>query len=116
MKILTSRSTRCDVTGTITSPVRSELHLGALTGHQLRDEREVRDLSGCPAELEDDDEGREVEDLSPLRSVVGAGQARGEDEGERHQDANDSWKTDKEMFGNVVKSGWWCAVASFGTR
>lgn len=73
------------VLGDITSPVRSELHLGALTGHQLWDEGEMWDLSGCPAKLEDDDEGGEVNDLGPLCGVVGAGQAGVKNERERQE-------------------------------
>lgn len=82
----------------VTSPVRRELHLVAHTGHQLRDEGQVGDLSGCPAELEDDDEGGKVYKLSPLRSVFATGQAGVENEGETHKNTNSSWKAEKEYF------------------
>lgn len=62
-------------------PVRRELHFIVLTGDQLRDERQVRDLRGGPAELEYDDEWREVEQAGPLRRVSGAAQTLVEDEG-----------------------------------
>lgn len=81
-----------------TSPVCSQLHLAALSGHQLRDEGEVRDLSGGPAKLEDDDEGGKVNNLSPLRSVVVTGQAGVENEGERYTNTNSSWKIEKKSF------------------
>ena len=71
-------------------PVRSELHLGALAGHQLWDQGQVWDLSGCPAELEDDDKGGEVKNPGPLRSVVVTGQAGVENEGERYNNTNSS--------------------------
>ena len=76
----------------VTSPVRGELHLVALAGHELWDERQVWDLSGRPAELEDDDEGGEVKKLSPLRRVGVTGQAGVKNEGERHHDTNSSWE------------------------
>lgn len=79
------------------SPVRGELHLVALSGHQLRDEGQVWDLSGCPAALEDDDEGGKVNDLSPLRSAVGTGQAGVEDEGEGYKNTNSPWEV-QELF------------------
>lgn len=82
----------------VTPPVRSEFHLVTLAGHELWDEGEVWDLSGCPAELEDDDEGGEVDDLSPLRSVVVTGQAGVEDEGERYNNTNSSWEMERELL------------------
>lgn len=87
-----------DVLGDVTSPVRSELHLWALAGHQLRDEGEVWDLRGCPAKLEDDDEGGEINDLGPLSGPVGAGQAGVKNKGERHENTDGSWKADKKLF------------------
>lgn len=77
----------------VTTPVRGELHLGALAGHQLWDERKVWDLCGCPAKLEDDDEGGEVDNLKPRRSFGGTQQAGVENEGEGHKNTNSSWKT-----------------------
>lgn len=82
----------------VSSPVRRELHLGILTGHQLRDEGEVWDLCGRPTKLEDDDEGSEVNDLCPLGGVVGTGQAGDENEGERHKNANGPWKAERELL------------------
>lgn len=66
----------------LTSPVGGELHLGTLAGNQLWDEGQVWDLCGCPTKLEDDDEGGEVNNLNPLRSVVGTDQTGVEYEGE----------------------------------
>lgn len=58
----------------------------------------MRDLSGGPAELEEDDEGGEVHELSPLSGAVLTGQAGAEDEGERHQDAHSAWTAEREQF------------------
>lgn len=63
-------------------PVGGELYLGVFARHQLRDERQVGDLSGGPAELEDDDERGEVGEAHPLRHHVVAAHTRVEDERE----------------------------------
>lgn len=65
-------------------PVCSELHFSMLTGDQLWDERQVGDLRGGPAKLEDDDEWGKVDQAGPLRSVRVTAQALVEDEGKGH--------------------------------
>lgn len=64
-------------------------------GHQLRDEWQVGDLSGRPAELEDDDERGEVGEAHPLGKNPTAAHAGVKDEGERQQHADGSWKQSK---------------------
>lgn len=71
-------------------PVRRELHLGVLAGHQLGNERQVGDLSGGPAELKDDDERGEIDETHPLRENPTAAQTRVKDERERQQHADGS--------------------------
>lgn len=68
-------------------PVRGELHLGRLGRHQLRNEGQVGDLGRGPAELEDDDEGDEVDETRPLRSVLATAHTLIKDKGERDHDA-----------------------------
>lgn len=74
------------------SPESCELNLLMVTGHQLGDEGQVGDLCGCPAELEDDDEGEVVDEGCPLRRVLLATQAGVEDEGEGHKDTGGAWE------------------------
>lgn len=62
-----------------------------LTGDQLRNERQVGDLSGGPAELEDDDEWDEVGQTGPLRGTGTAAQTLVEDEGEGQQHSQRTW-------------------------
>lgn len=59
-----------------------------VVGDKLRDEAEVGDLCGGPAELEDHDERAIVEEGSPLGRGRPAAQAGAEDEGEGQQDAD----------------------------
>ena len=74
------------------SPESCQFHLLMVTGHQLRDKGEVGDLRGCPAELEDDDEGEVVDEGCPLWSALLAAQAGVEDEGEGDEDAGGTWE------------------------
>lgn len=69
-------------------PEGRELHLLVVVGGELRDEAEVGDLRGRPAELEDDDEGPIVEEGGPLGRGCPAAQAGAEDEGEGQQDTD----------------------------
>lgn len=46
------------------------------------------DLGGSPAELEDDDEGDEVDETGPLWSVLTTADTLIKDEGERDDDAD----------------------------
>lgn len=69
-------------------PEGRELHLLVVVGDELRDEAEVGDLRGGPAELEDHDERPVVEEGGPLRGTRPAAQARAEDEGEGQQDTD----------------------------
>lgn len=64
-----------------------------LTGDQLRNERQVGDLSGGPANLENDDEGDKVDLTGPLRGVGTASQTLVEDEGEGQQHGQRTWIT-----------------------
>ena len=50
------------------------------------------DLGGGPAELEDDDEGDEVDEAGPLWRVEITADTLVKDEGEGQQDADSSWK------------------------
>lgn len=52
-----------------------------LTADQLWDERQVGDLRGSPAKLENDDEWGKVDQTGPLRSVKVTANALVEDEG-----------------------------------
>ena len=58
-----------------------------LTGDQLRNERQVWDLSGCPAELKDDDERDKIGQTGPLRGASAAAQTLVEYEGKGQQHA-----------------------------
>lgn len=70
-----------------------------ITGHQLWDEGQVGDLCGCPAELEDDDEGEVVDEGCPLWCVFLATQAGVEDEGEGHEDTGGAWEEGRTVKG-----------------
>jgi len=70
-----------------------------VTGRQLGDEGQVGDLRGCPAELEDDDEGEVVDEGCPLRRVLIAAQAGVEDEGEGQEDAGGAWEESGAVSG-----------------
>ena len=72
-------------------PDGSELRALVVVGTEVRDEGEVRDLRGGPAELEDHHEGRVVHELGPLPAVL-ALDARQEDEGETAQHTQGTWK------------------------
>uniref|UniRef100_A0A2D4IRH5 Uncharacterized protein n=1 Tax=Micrurus lemniscatus lemniscatus TaxID=129467 RepID=A0A2D4IRH5_MICLE len=65
-----------------------ELHLLMVSSDQLWYEREVRDLGGCPAKLEDDNKWDEVDEGSPLRCILRAADAWAEDEGEGDQNTD----------------------------
>ncbi len=77
-------------------PVRCQFHFSMLTGDQLRDERQVGDLSGSPAKLKDDDEGYEVGQTGPLRGDGAAAQTLVEDEGKGQQHAQSAWLTHRQ--------------------
>lgn len=57
------------------------------------------DLCGCPAKLEDDDEGEVVDEGCPLWRVLLAGQAGVEDEGEGHKNARGAWEESRAVRG-----------------
>lgn len=73
------------------SPERCELHFLMVGGHQLGDERQVGDLGGRPAKLEEDYEGDVVDERGPLGRGLRAAQAGVEYEGEGQQDADSPW-------------------------
>lgn len=80
-----------------------------LTADQLRNERQVGDLSGGPAELKDDDERAKVGQTGPLWGVRAAAHTLVEDEAKGQQHAQRTWRTHpQEMTLSIteVKQGW----------
>lgn len=109
------------------SPESCEFHLLMVTGHQLRDEREVGDLRGRPAELKDDDEGEVVDEGRPLWSALLAAQAGVEDEGEGDEDTSGTWEERRgavsfsrtrwmQLLGQVLPCCWGAKSAPPGCR
>lgn len=77
----------------VDSPVRSELHPGMLTSHQLWNQGQVRNLNSSPAKLEDDDEWSEVGHTGPLGGDGAAAQTFVENKGEGKQHTQCAWNT-----------------------
>ena len=59
-----------------------------LAGDQLGDKRQVGDLRGRPAKLEDHNEGQEVDQADPLGGCGVTAQTLVEDEGKRQDHAH----------------------------
>lgn len=75
------------------SPVGSELHSVMLASHELWNQGQVRNLSGSPAELEDDDERNEVGHTGPLGGGGAAAHTLSKNKGEGQQHTQRAWKT-----------------------